>query len=216
MELPRGFLSPLPTKVKEAPSLYQTILNDASFYRVLLRFDDDLAEQARREGCGCGGKLHSARYPRKPRGAPEELQEEYSRRRSFCCAEEGCRKRTTPASFRFPAGSSLSSPNPAGSVSEPKPLGKSTRRSPGVLCRALRLELLQHGIHTSAYTNPYPYPASSTSRRSLSLVYRDHLAISYRDHAHQRRFPVIHWIQSDSPGPLRDDSPSNPCSLSSL
>src|SRR3989442_13817723 len=101
MELPRGFLSPLPTKVKEAPSLYQTILNDASFYRVLLRFDDDLAEQARREGCGCGGKLHSARYPRKPRGAPEELQEEYSRRRSFCGAEEGCRKRTTPASFRF-------------------------------------------------------------------------------------------------------------------
>src|SRR3989441_9416903 len=101
MELPRGFLSPLPTKVKEAPTLYQTILNDASFYRVLLRFDDDLAEQARREGCGCGGKLHSARYPRKPRGAPEELQEEDSRRRSFCCAEEGCRKRTTPASFRF-------------------------------------------------------------------------------------------------------------------
>src|SRR6267378_3107403 len=101
MELPRGFLSPLPTKVKEAPTLYQTILNDASFYRVLLRFDDDLAEQARREGCGCGGKLHSARYPRKPRGAPEELKEEYSRRRSFCCAEEGCRKRTTPASFRF-------------------------------------------------------------------------------------------------------------------
>ena len=94
-------MSPLPTKVKEAPTLYQTILNDASFYRVLLRFDDDLAEQARREGCGCGGKLHSARYPRKPRGAPEELQEEYSRRRSFCCAEEGCRKRTTPASFRF-------------------------------------------------------------------------------------------------------------------
>src|SRR6266850_791203 len=32
----------------------------------------------------------------------------------------------------------------------------------------------------------------------------------------QRRFLVIHWIQSDSPGPLRDDSPSNPCSLSSL
>jgi len=94
-------LSPLPTKVKEAASLYQTILNDASFYRVLLKFDEDLAEQARRTGCACGGKLHSARYPRKARGVPEELQEDYSRRRSFCCAEEGCRKRTTPASFRF-------------------------------------------------------------------------------------------------------------------
>jgi len=32
----------------------------------------------------------------------------------------------------------------------------------------------------------------------------------------KRRFLVIHWIQSDSPGPLWDDSPSSPCSLSSL
>jgi hypothetical protein len=76
-------------------------LNDASFYRALLKFDDDLAEQTRQTGCGCGGKLHSARYPRKPRGVPEQLQEDYATRRSFCCAEEGCRKRTTPESFRF-------------------------------------------------------------------------------------------------------------------
>ena len=48
-----------------------------------------------------GGKLHSARYPRKPRGVPEELQEDYSTRHSFCCARDGCRKRTTPPSFRF-------------------------------------------------------------------------------------------------------------------
>ena len=81
--------------------MYQTILTDASFYKALLKFDEDLAAQAREAGCVCGGKLHSARYARKPRGVPEELQEEYSRRRSFCCAEEGCRKRTTPASFRF-------------------------------------------------------------------------------------------------------------------
>jgi len=94
-------LSPLPTKVKEACCLYQTILNDASFYRQLLKFDEDLAAQARQRGCGCGGKLHRARYPRKARGVPEQLQEDYSRRWSFCCAEEGCRKRTTPASFRF-------------------------------------------------------------------------------------------------------------------
>ena len=87
--------------MKEAISLYQTILTDASFYRGLLRFDEDLAEQARQTGCRCGGKLHSARYRRKPRGVPEELQEDYSTRRSFCCAQEGCRKRTTPASFRF-------------------------------------------------------------------------------------------------------------------
>jgi len=81
--------------------LYQTILTDASFYKALLKFDEDLAVQARQKGCACGGKLHSARYARKPRGVPVELEEEYSKRESFCCAEEGCRKRTTPGSFRF-------------------------------------------------------------------------------------------------------------------
>ena len=81
--------------------MYQTILNDASFYRQLSRFDEDLAQQARQQGCQCGGKLHSARYPRKPRGAPKEMEEAYSTRWSFCCAEEGCRKRMTPPSFRF-------------------------------------------------------------------------------------------------------------------
>jgi hypothetical protein len=94
-------LSPLPTKVKEAGSLYQTILNEASFYRQFVKFDEDLAEEARQAGCACGGRLHSARYPRKPRGVPEELEADYSRRSSFCCAQEGCRRRTTPASFRF-------------------------------------------------------------------------------------------------------------------
>ena len=81
--------------------MYQTILNDASFYRQLVKFDEDLAEQARQKGCGCGGKLHSARYPRKPRGVPAEVEGDYSRRSSYCCAEEECRRRTTPASFRF-------------------------------------------------------------------------------------------------------------------
>src|SRR5260370_36916099 len=96
-----GFVVSFNDQSEGGNSLYQTILNDASFYRVLLKCDEELAEQARQRGCGCGGKLHSARYPRKPRGAPEELQEDYSRRRSFCCAEEGCRNRTTPESFRF-------------------------------------------------------------------------------------------------------------------
>jgi len=81
--------------------LYQTILSDASVYRLLLKLDEDLATETRKKGCSCNGKLHSARYPRKPRGVPEELQEEYSTRDSFSCAEEGCRKRTTPFSFRF-------------------------------------------------------------------------------------------------------------------
>ena len=81
--------------------MYQTILSDTNFYRYLLKLDEDLAAEARGKGCACGGKLHSAQYPRKPRGVPEELQEDYSRRHSFCCAQDGCRKRTTPPSFRF-------------------------------------------------------------------------------------------------------------------
>ena len=57
-------------------------------------------------------------------------------------------------------------------------------RSPaGVLCRALLFDSFVKGYFVLAYTNQYPYPASSTSRRSLSLIYRDRLAISYRDHA---------------------------------
>lgn len=81
--------------------MYQTILSDASVYKLLLRLDEDLSAEARERGCSCQGRLHSARYARKPRGVPQELQEAYSFRHSFCCAEEGCRKRTTPPSFRF-------------------------------------------------------------------------------------------------------------------
>jgi len=82
--------------------LYQTLLRDSSFFALLLRFDEDLAAEVRQAGCGvCGGVLHSARYPRKPRGGPAVLGAEHRRRQSFCCAVEGCRKRATPPSLRF-------------------------------------------------------------------------------------------------------------------
>jgi len=73
----------------------------ASVHGILLQIDHDLAEQARCRGCGCGGKLHSASYPRKPRGVPDALAAQHDRRRSFCCARDGCRRRTTPPSVRF-------------------------------------------------------------------------------------------------------------------
>jgi len=83
-------------------SLYLTWLTDARLYEVLARIDDDLAETARRAGCAvCAGVLHSARFPRKPRGSPGELPAGYDRRHSFCCAADGCRKRRTPPSVRF-------------------------------------------------------------------------------------------------------------------
>lgn len=78
------------------------ILEDSRLYALLLKFDRDLAERARVEGCACGGVLHRASYPRKPRAGARVAQPDgYDRRHSFCCAADGCRKRTTPASVRF-------------------------------------------------------------------------------------------------------------------
>jgi hypothetical protein len=78
------------------------ILEDSRLYALLLKVDRDLAEVARVAGCACGGALHRASYPRKPRaGAGVGQPDDYDRRHSFCCGEDGCRKRTTPASVRF-------------------------------------------------------------------------------------------------------------------
>jgi len=81
--------------------LYQELLRDASLFDLLLRFDEDVAEEARLRGCECGGALHAAFYERKPRGGPPGLDAAQAIRFSFCCAREGCRRRLTPASLRF-------------------------------------------------------------------------------------------------------------------
>lgn len=81
--------------------MYPSLLGDANLYAMLLKADEELAAEARARGCSCGGALHSARYPRKPRGALVELPVGYVRRESLCCAEDGCRRRTTPPSLRF-------------------------------------------------------------------------------------------------------------------
>jgi hypothetical protein len=72
----------------------------ASFWAFLLSIDQDLAKSARQKACPCGGRLHSAKYPRKPRGS-DNLPEQYGSRLSFCCDRDGCRKRVTPPSVRF-------------------------------------------------------------------------------------------------------------------
>jgi hypothetical protein len=78
------------------------ILRSVMFFVLLQRLDQDLAALARSEKCAiCGGPLHSARYPRKLRGVPDEVAARFTRRESFCCAKEGCRKRTTPPSVVF-------------------------------------------------------------------------------------------------------------------
>lgn len=78
------------------------ILQDARLYALMQRLDFDLAQTTRASGCPhCGDILHSARYPRKPRGGPSQLDEDHHWRQSFCCAREGCRRRQTPPSVCF-------------------------------------------------------------------------------------------------------------------
>jgi len=81
--------------------MYHDLFRNASLWLFLFSIDQDLAQAARRQGCSCGGRLHSAKYRRKPRGAGKELPHEYGWRFSFCCDREGCRKRLTPPSVRF-------------------------------------------------------------------------------------------------------------------
>lgn len=75
------------------------LLHDPKFLALLLRIDHDLAEQTRAAGCRCGGTLHRADYPRKPRGCPIAVRADHSLRLSFCCSV--CRRRATSKSVRF-------------------------------------------------------------------------------------------------------------------
>ena len=87
---------------RETNPVCHTYLNDSSFYTFLFLIDQDIAAEVQSAGCRhCGGKLHSARYPRKPRGLRHLLDDSYATRLSFCCANDDCRHRTTPPSVRF-------------------------------------------------------------------------------------------------------------------
>ncbi len=75
------------------------LLQDSRFFRLLLQIDIELAARTRVGGCHCGGVLHRANFPRKPRCCPNEVRADYEWRFSFCC--NLCRKRTTSVSTRF-------------------------------------------------------------------------------------------------------------------
>jgi len=80
--------------------VYASVLQDPAFFRFLLRIDEELAAETRHGRCRhCGGPLHAGDYPRKPRGCPAAVREEYSWRFSFTCGH--CDQRATPASVRF-------------------------------------------------------------------------------------------------------------------
>jgi hypothetical protein len=80
--------------------LYQKLLEKESFRDYLLRIEKDLAQERKKKGCSCGGKLHNAHYERKPRG-PWELKGKDSYRLSLCCGQQGCRLRCLPPSILF-------------------------------------------------------------------------------------------------------------------
>ena len=88
-------------QTSEYSTMYHDLARNASFWMFLADVDEDLAETARSQACPCGGRLHRANYPRKPRGGPDDLPAVYRYRFSFCCDRDGCRKRKTPPSVRF-------------------------------------------------------------------------------------------------------------------
>ncbi len=80
----------------------QNLRLETSLFIKLLEIDRKIATEVGRHPCPfCGGPLHQAHYPRKPRGGPDEIDDAHRLRFSFCCGREGCRKRVTPASTRF-------------------------------------------------------------------------------------------------------------------
>ena len=79
-------------------------LADQLLQKLLEKVDTEVAEKVRQGGCQhCAGKLHRADYVRKPRSGTAQDHEPGPDiyRDSFCCDQEGCRKRHTPPSVRF-------------------------------------------------------------------------------------------------------------------
>jgi hypothetical protein len=83
--------------------MFDEVVLGSEFFEGLERLDHVIAAAVRKAGCArCGGRLHRGDFARKPRGGPQaEAGEEQTRRISFCCGAEGCRKRATPPSLRF-------------------------------------------------------------------------------------------------------------------
>jgi len=78
------------------------VLKSKKLYELLEKIDRELAAGVQTGRCiHCGGHLHRADYPRKPRGGPAQRLDRWDRRESFCCERDGCRKRHTPPSVRF-------------------------------------------------------------------------------------------------------------------
>jgi hypothetical protein len=85
----------------ETRKMYQALLTSTTFFYELFKHDEKIAAQVQQNGCQCGGVLHVANYPRVAKGMPELIGSNYRLRLSFCCNQQGCRKRVTPPTLRF-------------------------------------------------------------------------------------------------------------------
>lgn len=83
----------------ETIKVCHTLLQSPLFFQLLVQIDTELAAQVHATPCQCGGALHRANYPRKPRACPREIRHAFESRWSFCCSR--CRKRSTSLSVRF-------------------------------------------------------------------------------------------------------------------
>lgn len=82
--------------------MYQSLLQDKAFFAFLFQCDQEMAREVQQGRCPhCGGPLHQANFPRKPRGGAIEIGSREALRLSFCCGRDGCRQRVTPPSLRF-------------------------------------------------------------------------------------------------------------------
>jgi hypothetical protein len=78
------------------------LFQDSRLFLFIQEIDQDAAALASTSRCpACGGKLDRAYYQRKPRSVPDAFEEDFSRRPSFCCRQDGCRKRSTPVQLKF-------------------------------------------------------------------------------------------------------------------
>ena len=83
--------------------MFDEVVFGSEFFEGLERTDAAIAEAVRVGRCPrCGGPLHRGDFGRKPRGGlMAAAGEAQVRRYSFCCGQEGCRRRATPPSVRF-------------------------------------------------------------------------------------------------------------------
>ena len=77
-------------------------LIDVKLITALFDLDCAIAEHVRLKRCPyCGGPLHYARFPRKPRGLPFKPSRTELFRQGLCCGNKECRRRTLPSSCLF-------------------------------------------------------------------------------------------------------------------